>query len=93
MKLTFKKQCLLSKLADELISNGINPIRENNTSAIHGTETEVYIYIPDDTPQDMIDQITTIVNAHDPTPLPPQPTQDDYLLDLDYRLCKIELGI
>ncbi|WP_315065871.1 hypothetical protein [uncultured Clostridium sp.] len=23
----------------------------------------------------------------------PQPTQDDYLLDLDYRLSKIELGV
>lgn len=26
-------------------------------------------------------------------PQTPQPTQDDYLLDLDYRLSKIELGV
>lgn len=26
-------------------------------------------------------------------PLPPQPTQEDYMLDLDYRLSKIELGV
>lgn len=26
-------------------------------------------------------------------PQPPQPTEEDYLLDLDYRLSKIELGV
>lgn len=37
--------------------------------------------------------VQQIIDAHDPTPLPPQPTEIDYLLDLDFRLSMIELGL
>jgi hypothetical protein len=35
------------------------------------------------------------IAANQPTiePKLPQPTQEDYLIDLDYRLCMIELGL
>ncbi|MBC2721846.1 hypothetical protein [Desulfosporosinus sp.] len=31
--------------------------------------------------------------AEQPGPPPPEPNQDDYLLDLDFRICMIELGL
>lgn len=44
----------------------------------------------DDTNMDLVQQI---IDAHDPTPIPPAPTQDDFLLDLELRMTMLELGI
>ena len=74
MKLTFERQAMLSKLADELILIGVDPVQTDGASAIQGSLTEVYIFIPDDTSQVVIDRITTVVNAHDPIPPAQQPT-------------------
>jgi len=93
MKLTFERQAMLSKLADELILIGVDPVQTDGASAIQGSLTEVYIFIPDDTSQVVIDRITTVVNAHDPTPLAAVASVEDYLIDLDYRISKIELGL
>jgi len=72
MRLVFRKNALLSKLADELFASGlVSPLREDGTPSIYGTSEEVWVFIPDNTPQEVIDQITAIVTAHDPTPPPP----------------------
>lgn len=70
MKLVIKKpNCLLAKLADELFNAGlVSPLQEDDTPSIQGTSEEVWIFIPDESPPEVIDQITAIVEAHDPTP-------------------------
>jgi len=84
MKLTYTKTVLLSKLHDELLATGVIVAgRDRVEGKPDGTEvtcSEAYIYIPDDTPQEVIDQIGTIVNAHDPTPLPYQPTVEEQIM-------------
>lgn len=42
--------------------------------------------------EDMTD-ITPTEKPPEPGPKPPEPSVEDYLLDLDYRLSKIELGV
>lgn len=79
MKLIYTKTHLLSKLHDELIKAKI-PLDNNGASPVQGNGEVVYIYIQDDTPQATIDQIETIVNAHDPTPPPYQPTGEEQLM-------------
>ncbi len=41
---------------------------------------------------ELIDGVVTIVD-NPIIPIQPQPSQEDYLLDLDYRISKIELGL
>jgi len=79
------------KLHNELIKANLAPLRVNN-DLIKGETTAINTWLtyPDDADTQAIQ---VVINAHDPTPLPPQPTQDDYLLDLDYRLSMIELGL
>jgi hypothetical protein len=73
-----------NKLHDELIENGIIPI------LVESLENKTWITYADDT--DMA-AVQAIIDVHDSTPYPPQPTAEDYLIDLDYRLSLIELGI
>lgn len=73
-----------NKLHDELITTGITPL------LVESKDSDTWITFAEGT--DMI-AVQTIIDAHDPTPLPPQPTEVDYLLDLDYRLSMIELGL
>lgn len=76
-----------AKLMDELLSIGlITPTTEEGLSSLRGN----ILYVSDDA--DIV-AIQTIIDAHDTTPLPPQPSQDDYLLDLDFRLSLLELGL
>lgn len=82
MKLTYTKANLLTKLHDELIAAGI-PLDNGGLSPVQGKDDEIYIYVADDTPQTTIDQITAIVNAHDPTPPPQSPTQEERLAALE----------
>jgi len=78
MKLTYTKTVLLSKLHDELLAAGVvvagRDRVEGKPDDTGVTCSEVYITIPDDAPKEIIDQIETVVNAHDPT-LPPPPLQ------------------
>lgn len=92
MKLTYQKQVSLSKLNDELIVAN-TPLENGEASPVQATENEVYIFVPDGTPQEVIDQITDIVTNHDPTPLPPKPGLENYLLELDFRISLLELGV
>jgi hypothetical protein len=98
MKLVFTKHVILSKLADELFNSGlVSPLTEEGTPSIQGTEGQVYIYVPDDTPQEVIAQITSIVEAHNPTPpLVYDPVDDEKValaeavIDLETRLSALE---
>lgn len=81
MKLTFNKSVLLSKLADELYQSGlVQPLYDDGISSVQGTSEEVWIYVPDDTPQEDVDKIAAIVESHDPTPPPYQPTVEEQLM-------------
>jgi hypothetical protein len=73
-----------NKLHDELIAHGIVPL------LVQSKDNVTWITYPEGT--DMA-AVQAIIDAHDPTPVPPQPTEADYLVDLDYRLSKLELGL
>jgi hypothetical protein len=73
-----------NKLHDELIKAGVIPI------LVESKDNDTWITFADGTDMTVVQ---TVITAHDPTPLPPQPTEADYLVDLDYRLSMIELGI
>jgi hypothetical protein len=88
MKLTFQKKCLLAKLHDELVGAGLSPLQEDETTAVQGTETEVFIYVPDNTPESVITQITTIVNNHVPT-LAPSVEAKQQLAETDLDMVRI----
>lgn len=51
-----------NKLHDEIRAAGINPW------PVESKGSEVWLGLPDNTPQTTIDQINAIVSAHDPTP-------------------------
>lgn len=88
MKLTYQKVALLSKLHDELLAAGI-PLDNGGASPVQGKENEVYIYVADDTSQTVIDQITAIINAHNPTPPPQPPTQEERLAAVEQALIEL----
>lgn len=73
-----------NKLHDELIKAGISLL------LVQSRDNTTWITFEENI--DMT-KVQAIIDAHDPTPLPPKPTEVDYLVDLDYRLSKIELGI
>lgn len=60
----------IDKLRGELESAGVVIL------SLEHTDDEIWIGIPDDAPQQMIDAANTVVANHDPTPLPPPPTPD-----------------
>ena len=74
-----------NKLHDELIASGVTPIM-----VLIRPDESVELMLSDDI--DMT-AVQAIIDAHNPAPLPPQPTSDDYLIDLDFRLSMIELGL
>lgn len=76
-----------NKFHDELLINNIIP------KIVESKDNLTWITIPEDTPQEIIEQINYLASIHDPAPLPLRPTQDDYLIDLDFRLSLIELGL
>lgn len=100
-KLIFRKQVSLGKLTDELIRTGcIRPVQDDGTSSVQGNNEEVWVYIPDNMPQEVIEQITAIVNAHDPTPLPVYEPVDEEkaalaeaIIDLEARLSALEVKL
>ena len=80
-----------NKLHDELILAGIMPVLvENDCLDGEYIAKNTWITFSEDT--DMT-TVQAIIDAHDPTPLPQRPTLEDFLLDLDFRLSLIELGV
>lgn len=73
-----------NKLHDELITAGIKPL------LVESLDNKTWITFKDTV--DMI-AVQAVIDAHNPTPLPPQQTVDDYIIDLDFRLSMHELGI
>lgn len=73
-----------NKLHDELIEVGIVPL------LVESLNDKTWITFDDEA--DIV-AIQVVIDAHNPEPLPPQPTSDDYLIDLDFRISMIELGI
>lgn len=61
------------KLHDELISVGVIPL------LVESLEEKTWITFTDDTNMELVQQI---IDAHDTTPLPPQPTDSEVLEDL-----------
>ena len=83
------KNVNISKLHDEFIKSGINPhpvfILENGDGEFNFSE---------DADMGLVQQI---IDAHDPTPIPQEPTTEElqleYNIDLDYRISLIEMGL
>lgn len=95
MKLAFNKTCLGSKLLGELLSARIS--LETGISPVQTSEGVTYVYVPDTTPQEVINQINTIVETHDPTPpLIYDPVDEEKaalaeaVIDLETRLSNLE---
>lgn len=80
-----------NKLHDELINAGIMPLLvESNMIKGEYIAEKTWITFSDDVDMTVVQ---TVIDAHNPVPLPPQPTEFDYLIDLDFRISMIELGI
>lgn len=93
MQLTFTKTVLLSKLHDELLEAGAVIDRiEGKPDGTGLTCAEVYVHVPDDTPQEVVSQIETIVALHNPTPPPQPPTQEERLAALEEAVLEMILG-
>ncbi|MFL0584730.1 hypothetical protein ACH0B6_19350 [Solibacillus silvestris] len=96
MKLEYKN-LNPENLAMDLKAKGIDVIV--NSDLIYGENTAQNIWFEVDELVD-VSIIQSIIDAHVPTPVPSEFTIDekvavntDYLLDLDFRLMMLELGI
>lgn len=82
-----------SKLMGEFIKAGIdvnNMLITSDATIKNPIATKATLHIDSATNTDLI---AKIIDAHDPTPIPPPPTQDDFLIDLELRMTMLELGI
>ena len=83
------KNCNVNKLHDELRKAGIKPFPVFELENGDGDFT-----FADGTDMELVQQI---IEKHDPTPLPPQPTETemlmDYVVDVDFRVVLLELGL
>ncbi len=79
-----------NKLHDELIAKGIIPILVTHDKVTNNIAINTWITFADDV--DMT-AVQAFIDAHNPEPLPPNLTDADYLLDLDFRLSMHELGL
>lgn len=66
-----------NKLHDELIANGIVPL------LVESKDDKTWITFADDTDMTLVQ---AVIDAHDPTPLPPQPTQEEKIAQLEEQL-------
>jgi hypothetical protein len=64
---------------DDLQTQNITPLAVLSQPSDSYISSEIYIELPDDTPQETIDAINVIVAAHDPTPLPLPKTETEVL--------------
>ena len=80
-----------NKLHDEIISANITPlIVENDLKENEYIAENTWVSFENGTDMELAQQI---INAHDPTPMPPVAGQDEFNLDVDFRLTMIELGV
>ena len=83
------KNCNVNKLHEEFVRSGIDPFPVFELANGDGDFT-----FPKNTDTALIQQI---IDTHDPTPLPTEPTTEElqleYNIDLDYRLSLIEMGL
>ena len=70
------------KLHDELLASGIIPL------LVESLEDKTWITFADGEDMGLVQQI---IDAHDPTPSPPQPTVEDFNLEMDYRVTMLEM--
>lgn len=70
-----------SKLHDELINAGIVPL------LVESLDDKTWITFVDDT--DMT-AVQAVINAHDPTPLPQEPTLEDRVTTTETKVVTIE---
>ena len=77
--------CNVGKLHDEFVTQNIKPFPVFDNGDGTGDFT-----FPEET--DMT-AVQAVIDAHDPTPLPPVAGQDEFNLDVDFRLTMIELGV
>ena len=77
MKIEIQKEINSAKLFDELLTAGlIQPTQTDGTSPMQGNT----LYLPDDTD---ISTIQTVIDAHDPTPVPQPPTAEERISALE----------
>ena len=79
------KDVNVQKLHTEFNIQGIYP----NPVLIHENGDGEFIFTNDTN----MDLVQSIIDAHDPTPIPSLPTQDDFLIDLELRMTMLELGL
>jgi len=72
-----------NKLHDELIAADINPV------LVESLDEKTWITYADGT--DMT-AVQTVIDAHDPTPLPPEPTAQERLEALEAAMLEVVLG-
>ncbi|MDC6268004.1 hypothetical protein [Lysinibacillus fusiformis] len=78
-----------NKLMDELLSHNIKSTITSDLKENEYIAKNVTIRIDDSTDLDLVKHI---ISVHVPT-TSPKPTEMDYLLDLDFRLSKLELNL
>lgn len=80
-----------NKLVDELVNAGIKIICATNDKQENEHIAEnTWIEFEDGTDMELVQ---SIIDNHNPEPTPAQPTLDDYLLNLEFRLAMLELGV
>lgn len=95
MKLIYHKQHLLDKLMNELLTiPALRPIIGNDGQkyavfTLQGDGENIYLTVPDDAP---IAEIEAVIQAHDPTPLPQSPTQEQRISALEEAILTL-IGI
>lgn len=81
-----------SKLIDEFIANGISIVNNSNNLEYENGVPRSHIgtlcvELEEGTDMELVQQI---INTHDPTPLPPQPSKEELL---EQRINELELFI
>lgn len=76
IQLHYIKAHYLQQLYNELIAAGMDPLWP-----IGEDGDNIYIDVPDDCPQSMIDKIAQTVSNHIPNPPPPPKLPDEILID------------
>lgn len=84
------KNVVPNKLHQELVDAGVECSVSHNLEDGRYFVGDCEIKFADNT--DM-SAVQAVIDAHNPAPLLPQPTEFDYLIDLDFRLSMIELGL
>lgn len=78
-----------SKISGRGISPALTKEQIEVTKKIYDQLTR----LPADFETDAEGNIISVVPVPEPEPIPLEPSVEDYLLDLDYRLSKTELGL